>query len=123
MRMLALITMFLGWLVYSAMSAWAACPTCASMNALTAVDSGSMHHEMAGVHMPKEAGRATAPLKDPCASGNSAHMPLCAACLLLPPAVMAVAGGKADFGYPTPPLARALDDNRPAPQAPPPRLV
>ncbi|WP_434712146.1 hypothetical protein NMA58_02305 [Rhizobium sp. YTUHZ045] len=122
MRTLAFITMVLGWLVYSAMSAWAGCPTCASMNAPVAAESGSLNHEMAGMHMPKEAGKA-APSKDPCASGNAAHMPLCAACLVLPPAVMVVAGGKADFGYPAPPLARALDDDRPAPQAPPPRLV
>ncbi|MBX5222076.1 MULTISPECIES: hypothetical protein [unclassified Rhizobium] len=120
MRMIALITMFLGWLVYGAMSAWAGCPTCASMNAPAA--GGSMHHEMAGMPMPKEAGKAGS-LKDPCASGNFAHMPLCAACLMLPAAVMTVAGGKSNFGYPAPPLARALDDNRPAPQAPPPRLV
>lgn len=122
MRMLALITMFLGWLVYSAMFAWAGCPTCVSMNAPVAAESGSMHHQISGMAMPEGAGKA-ATLKDPCVSGNSAHMPLCAACLLLPPTVMVMAGGKSVFGYPAPPLARALDDNRPAPQAPPPRLA
>ncbi|OWV72235.1 hypothetical protein ATY77_10345 [Rhizobium sp. R634] len=121
MRTLALIAMFLGWLVYSAMSAWAGCPTCASMNAPAAVESGSMHHEMAGMDMHEGAGKTTA-AKDPCASGDAAHMPLCAACLLLPPTVIVMADGKSAFGYPPPPLVRALDDNRPAPQAPPPRL-
>ncbi|RFB98307.1 hypothetical protein B5K11_04120 [Rhizobium leguminosarum bv. trifolii] len=119
MRTLALITMILGWLVYSAMSAWAGCPTCASMNA-PAAETG-MHHQMAGMQMPDAAGKAD-PLKDPCASGNAAHMPLCAACLLLPPTVTVMDGGKSAFFYPAPALARALDDDRPAPQAPPPRL-
>ncbi|MFL5020529.1 MAG: hypothetical protein ACJ8EW_30915 [Rhizobium sp.] len=120
MRMLALITMFLGWLVYSAMSAWAGCPTCASMNAPVAVETG-MHHEMHGM-ATSEAVSKTDPLKDPCATGNSAHIPLCAACLLLPPTVMVMDGGKPIFGYPAPAPARALDDDRPVPTPPPPRL-
>ncbi|OWV82637.1 hypothetical protein ATY75_27055 [Rhizobium sp. N122] len=119
MRTLALITMVLGWLVYSAMSAWAGCPTCASMNA-PAAETG-MHHQMAGMQMPDAASKAD-PLKDPCSTGNAAHMPLCSACLLLPPAIMVVDSAKPVFAYPTPALARALDDDRPAPQAPPPRL-
>ncbi|NNU66669.1 hypothetical protein FE844_022175 [Rhizobium indicum] len=119
MRMLALITMLLGWLVYSAMSAWAGCPTCASMNA--AVIENGMHHEMAGMDRHEAAGKAD-PLKDPCTTGNSAHMPLCAACLLLPATVTVMDGGKSMFGYPGPALARALDDERPTPQPPPPRL-
>ncbi|AHG44216.1 hypothetical protein RLEG12_13700 [Rhizobium leguminosarum bv. trifolii CB782] len=121
MRTLALITMVLGWLVYSAMSAWAGCPTCASMNAPVAAEGGVMYHEISGMDMPEGAVK-TAPLKDPCTTGNSAHMPLCAACLLLPPTVTVTDGGKSVYGYPDPALARALDDNRPAPQAPPPRL-
>lgn len=120
MRTFALITMFLGWLVYSAMSAWAGCPTCASMNAPVAVETG-VHHEMHGM-ATSEAGRKTEPSKGPCASGNSAHMPLCVACLLLPPTVTVVASGKSIFGYPTPAPARALDDDKPVPQPPPPRL-
>ena len=121
MRTLALITMIVGWLVYSAMSAWAGCPTCASMNGPAAPKSISMDHAMAGMNMPEAAGKAKA-LKDPCATGSAAHMPLCAACLLLPPAAMAVAGAKPAFAYPNPALARVLDDNRPAPLAPPPRM-
>lgn len=120
MRTLALITMFLGWLIYSAMSAWAGCPTCASMNAPITVENG-MHHEISGMDIPQGADKAD-PLKDPCAAGDTAHMPLCAACLLLPPAVTVADSGKPAFAYPAPALARALDDNRPAPQAPPPRL-
>ncbi|MGO6696143.1 hypothetical protein ACCS54_31100 [Rhizobium johnstonii] len=120
MRMLALIAMCLGWLVYSAMSAWAGCPTCASMNAPVAVETG-MHHEMHGMAM-SGAERKTEPSKDPCAAGNAAHMPLCAVCLLLPPTVTVMDGGKSIFGYPPPALARALDDDKPTPQPPPPRL-
>ncbi|RXT28522.1 hypothetical protein B5P46_06990 [Rhizobium leguminosarum] len=120
MRMLALITMFLGWLVYSAMSAWADCPTCASMNAPVAVET-AMHHEMHGMAMSGAVGK-TEPSKGPCASGNSAHMPLCAACLLLPATVTIMDGGNSTFGYPAPALARALDDDKPTPQPPPPRL-
>ncbi|EJZ20356.1 hypothetical protein NE852_04780 [Rhizobium sp. Pop5] len=122
MRTLALITMVFSWLVYSAMSAWAGCPTCASMNAPAAPMAGTMQHAMAGMDMPEPAGKANR-LKDPCAAGGAAHMPLCAACLLLPPTVLATTGAKAVFAYPAPALARALDDNRPAPQAPPPRLA
>ncbi|MFS8147083.1 hypothetical protein [Rhizobium sp. BR 249] len=127
MRTLALITMILGWLVYSAMSAWAGCPTCASMNGpatakSASVDQGTMDHAMAGMDMPEAAGQAKA-LQDPCATGRAAHMPLCAACLLLPPAAMATAGAKPVFAYPAPALARVLYDNRPAPLAPPPRLA
>ncbi|MBB4288610.1 hypothetical protein GGE16_000626 [Rhizobium leguminosarum] len=120
MRTLAFITMVLGWLVYSAMSAWAGCPTCASMSAPVAVENG-MHHEMAGMDRPGAAGKAD-PMKDPCASGNAAHMPVCAACLLLPPTVTVTDGGQSVFGYPAPAPARALDDDKPTPQAPPPRL-
>ncbi|MBB2754793.1 UNVERIFIED_ORG: hypothetical protein GGI57_005529 [Rhizobium aethiopicum] len=121
MRTLALVTMVLSWLVYSAMSAWAGCPTCASMNAPSAAEAGGMHHQMAGMAMPDASGKA-APMKDPCATSNAAHMPLCAACLLLPPAMLVADNAKPVFAYPAPALARALDDNRPAPQAPPPRL-
>lgn len=120
MRMLALIAVFLGWLVYSAMSAGAGCPTCASMNAPVAVETG-MHHEMHGMAMSEAVGK-TEPSKGPCASGNSTHMPLCAACLLLPPAVTVTDGGKPTFSYPAPAPAHALDDDKPTPQSPPPRL-
>ncbi|PDT01864.1 hypothetical protein CO666_23550 [Rhizobium chutanense] len=121
MRMLALITMIVGWLIYSAMSAWAGCPTCASMSGPAAPESATADHAMAGMGMPEAAGKAKA-LKDPCATGRAAHMPLCAACLLLPPAAMAAAGAKPALTYPAPALARVLADNRPAPLAPPPRL-
>ena len=121
MRTLALITMVLSWLVYSAMSAWAGCPTCVSMNAPVAGEAGSTPHQMAGMDMAEAAGKADA-AKDPCSTGNAAHMPLCSACLLLPPAITVVDSAKPVFAYPVPALARALADDRPAPQAPPPRL-
>ncbi|WHO72733.1 hypothetical protein [Rhizobium sp. BT03] len=120
MRTLALVTMVLSWLVYSAMSAWAGCPTCASMNAPVAAEA-TMHHQTASMHRPDAAGKAD-PAKDPCSTGNAAHIPLCSACLLLPTAIMVVDSAKPVFAYPIPALARALDDDRPAPQAPPPRL-
>ncbi|RUM26065.1 hypothetical protein EFQ99_07190 [Rhizobium vallis] len=120
MRTLALVTMVFSWLVYSAMSAWAGCPTCASMNTRVVIEAG-VHHQMADMDMPRAADK-TDPLKDPCTTGDTAHMPVCAACLLLPPAVTVADSGKSAFAYPAPALARALDDNRPAPQAPPPRL-
>ncbi|WP_064693960.1 hypothetical protein [Rhizobium aegyptiacum] len=119
MRMIALMTMILGWLVYSAMSAWAGCPICTSMNRPAAPKSATMDHAMAGMNMPGATGKAEA-LKDPRATGRAAHMPLCAACL--PPAAMADRDAKPVFLYPAPALARVLDDNRPAPLAPPPRM-
>jgi len=122
MRTIALVTMVLGWLVYSAMSAWAGCPTCMSMNAPVAAEAGAMHHQIAGTHMPDTAAGKADPSKDPCSTGNAAHMPLCSACLLLPPAIMVVDSKKPVFAYPVPALDRTLDDDRPAPQAPPPRL-
>jgi len=120
MRALALMTMFFGWLVYSTMSAWAGCPTCASMNMAVQPETTS-HHHMDGMATPDMAAKSDS-AKDPC-STSAAHLPLCAACMVLPAADLIAAGGKPVFAYPSPALDRALRDNRPAPQAPPPRFI
>jgi hypothetical protein len=121
MRALALMTMFFGWLVYSTLSAWAGCPTCASMSTAVQTEASMTHHHMSGMAMPDMAAKADS-AKDPCSTGV-AHMPLCAACMVLPPADLLADGGKHVFAYPSPALDRALRDNRPTPQAPPPRFV
>ncbi|XAZ24216.1 hypothetical protein LVY75_13425 [Sinorhizobium sp. B11] len=127
MRAFALITMFFGWLVYSTMSAWAGCPTCASMNMAVQAEIGAAHlhtdgMDMGGMMSKSDMAAKNNSAKDPCATG-AAHMPLCAACMVMPPAYFIADDGKAAFAYPAPALDRALRDNRPAPQAPPPRLI
>ena len=119
MRAFALMTMFFGWLVYSTMSAWAGCPTCASMNMAVQAEASAAH-----LHVVANSGTAAKnnSAKDPCAMG-AAHMPLCAACMVVPPAYFIADGGKAVFAYPAPAPDRALRDNRPTPQAPPPRFI
>ncbi|MBB3656366.1 hypothetical protein FHX15_001579 [Rhizobium sp. BK650] len=113
--------MFFGWLVYSTMSAWAGCPTCASMSMAVQAEAGSPHHHADGMNMAEVAAKANS-AKDPCATGI-AHMPLCAACMVLPVADLFADGGKHVFAYPSPALDRALRDTKPAPQAPPPRFI
>lgn len=115
------MTMFFGWLVYSTLSAWAGCPTCASMNMAVQTKASMTHHHMEGMAMPDMAAKADS-AKDPCSTGI-AHMPLCAACMVLPPTDLLADGGKHVFAYPSPALDRALRDNRPVPQAPPPRFI
>ncbi len=121
MRAFALISMIFAWLVYGTLSAWAGCPTCASMTMQVQAKASVAHHHTEGMTMPEMAAKDRS-AKDPCATGV-AHMPLCAACLVLPPADLLADGGRHVFAYPSPALDRALSDNRPAPQAPPPRLV
>lgn len=121
MRALALITMFFGWLVYSTLSAWAGCPTCASMTMPVQIETSTTHHHMDGMSMADMTPQKDS-AKDPCSTGV-AHMPLCAACMVLPPIDLVANGGKPVFAYPAPALDRVLRDNRPAPQAPPPRFL
>ena len=119
MRLVAIIAMIFGWLIFSA-SAWAGCPMCASMNQPTVSDMQHDMHGMAGMAMA-HAGHDAA--KDPCSPGNPGHMATCSYCLTTPAAVMIGDGGRHVFAYPAPAAAKALADLRPAPQAPPPRLV
>lgn len=121
MRPFALMTMFFGCLVYSTMSAWAGCPTCASMTMAVQAEASVPHHHADGMDMRDMAAKDSS-AKDPCATGV-AHMPLCAACMVLPPADLIADGGKHVFAYPSPALDRVLRDSRPAPQAPPPRFI
>lgn len=121
MRAFALVTMFFGWLIYSTMSAWAGCPTCASMTTMVQAEASVPHHHTDGMEMPEMAAKDNS-AKDPCTTG-AAHMPLCAACMVLPPTDLISDSGKPIFAYPSPAPDRALRDNRPAPQAPPPRLI
>jgi hypothetical protein len=125
MRAFALMTMLFGWLVYSTMSAWAGCPTCASMNMAVQADTPHYHTDgmdMGGMMSKSAMAAKNKSAKDPCDTG-AAHMPLCAACMVVPPGDFIADGGKAVFAYPAPAPDRALRDNRPAPQAPPPRVI
>jgi hypothetical protein len=122
MRPIAIVTMMFAWLVYGTMSAWAGCPMCASMNQIASVDHGAdaQHHHIAGMEM----GTArAAPAKDPCAAGGMVHMPLCSACLVVPPVIDIQAEGRQVFSYPAPATSHAFPGARPAPLAPPPRLI
>jgi hypothetical protein len=121
MRAFALMTMVFGWLIYSTMSAWAGCPTCASMTVTLQAEASVPHHHTDGMDMPDMTAKDNS-VKDPCATG-AAHMPLCAACMVLTPSDLVAHGGRHVFAYPAPALDRALRDNRPAPQAPPPRVI
>ncbi len=124
MRFFSIATMMLALLTYGTMFAWAGCPMCASMSQPAAVDmvAGKPHHHMPGMDMGETA-KVLAPVKNPCAAGGMTHMPLCSACLVVPVDVMVHADGKQVFAYPSPAIALALPGARPAPQAPPPRLI
>lgn len=118
--------MLLGWLVYGMMPALAACPMCdspamtkASVETMAASHMRDMaampDHESMKSHVANHD-------QNPCKEGM-AHMPSCAACLVVPPA-LATGGGKVlAFSYPAPGTMRALPDSVPAPMAPPPRLL
>jgi outer membrane murein-binding lipoprotein Lpp len=121
MRPIAIVTMMFAWLVYGTMSAWAGCPMCASMNQIASVGNGvAAQHDMAGMDM---GAASAAPEKDPCAAGGMVHMPFCSACLVVPPVVAIHAGGRQVFSYPSPASAETFPGARPAPLAPPPRLI
>ncbi|TCU18988.1 hypothetical protein EV132_102217 [Rhizobium sullae] len=109
MRVFAITTMLFGWLFYSAISALAGCPMCASMQ------------QPIGMEMAAHEKTDTA--KDPCTTGDAARMAFCAVCLILPPPLMIDTSAKPVFAYPSPGVAHALAYLRPAPHAPPPRLV
>jgi len=121
MRFLAIIAMVFAWLAYGSMSAWAGCPTCLSMQTV-ASHSGGEHHDMSGMDMGENT-KSPAPQLDPCSAGGIVHMPFCSACLVVPPSIGFGVAGKHVFSYPAPGPAHALPDARPAPLAPPPRLV
>ncbi|KQV68452.1 hypothetical protein ASC90_11565 [Rhizobium sp. Root1220] len=119
MRFLAMITTMLAWLAYGTMSAWAGCPMCVSTANAATIDV-STHQHAPGMHMDE---RHSAPAKNPCSSGGVAHVALCVACIAILPATAAGGEGKQVFSYPAPAASAALPDARPAPVAPPPRLL
>jgi hypothetical protein len=121
MRLVSIIAMLLGWLIYSTMSAWAGCPMCASMATVASAQTAMPHHEMGGMKMA-ETGKAD-PFKDPCATGGMVHLPFCSACLMVPPTLMVDTGARHVFAYPSPASGQPLQDTLPGPVAPPPRLV
>ncbi|NLS02508.1 hypothetical protein HGP14_03875 [Rhizobium sp. P32RR-XVIII] len=118
MRFFAITTMLFGWLFYSAMSALAGCPMCASMQQPVMAE---MHYDMTGMDMSTPAKTGSA--KDPCVTGDNAHMAFCTVCLIVPPALMVDTNAKHMFAYPLPGVGQAIADHRIAPQPPPPRLV
>lgn len=122
MRPFAFASIVLGWLVYSVISAWAGCPICMPSNAPAAIETVGTHHHGGHAGM-MEAVKKADPVKAPCSTDGTAHMSYCAACLVVLPPFMGDTGDKHLFAYPAPAVMQALHDNRPAPQAPPPRSV
>ncbi|MBN8950302.1 MULTISPECIES: hypothetical protein [unclassified Rhizobium] len=125
MRVLAILTMLIAWLLYGAMPALANCPVCDSAMSMPATATMSAHDGM--VDMPGMAGHANIgePKEkkpdNPCA-GGMAHVASCAACLALTPALV-IEGGKQIVSYPVPAPGQRLFGARPQPTAPPPRFA
>lgn len=126
MRRISTLIMLLGWLVYGTMPALAACPMCTSPAMTQAsIETKAASHMRHMAAMPDHESMTSHVAnhdQNPC-KGGMAHMPSCAACLVVPPA-LAIAGDKlVAFSYPAPGTMRALPDSVPAPTAPPPRLL
>lgn len=122
MRFLAFTSIVLGWLVYSIVSAWAGCPICLSVNAPASAEAVSIHHHDRDHAGMMEVAKKADPAKAPCSTDGAAHMSYCGACLVVLPPLMIDTGAKHLSAYPAPAVVQALHDNRPTPQAPPPRL-
>ncbi len=123
-RYLAILTMVIAWLIYGAMPALADCPICdaeISMPMSSDMASPHMMDGMSGMDMHDSA-HAGGHKSNPC-SGDMAHVSFCAACLIVPPSVTIDSGRQLAFAYPAPAISSPLRDNRPAPAAPPPRLL
>ncbi|GAC1041756.1 hypothetical protein [Rhizobium sp. No.120] len=123
MRLLAILTTMIAWMLYGAMPVLASCPICDSVAAIPAASTMTMHGGMA--HTPGMAGHGDMHQEkkpeNPCA-GGMAHVASCAACLALTPTLMADEGKQA-VSYPAPAPGQRLADSRPQPTAPPPRLT
>lgn len=128
MRFFATLTMLIAWLFYGAMPALANCPICDSATAMPIVTVGaSMPDAMAGMDHGSMTMHANKVIPDktpdnPCA-GGMAHVPSCAACLAVAPALAAADNAAPAFSYPAPTHGQRLTDSRPAPTAPPPRFA
>jgi hypothetical protein len=119
MRVLAILTMLIAWLLYGAMPALANCLVCDSAMSMRATATMSMHDDMAD-HADIAQHQQKKP-ENPC-TGGMAHMASCAACLALTP-TLAIEGAKNTFSYPAPAPSQRLADLRPQPTAPPPRFA
>jgi hypothetical protein len=122
MRLLAFISIVLAWLVYGIVSAWAGCPICLTASTPGSAETVTTHHHGDHAGMTEAAKKADR-VKAPCSTDGAAHTSSCAACLVVPPPLVADAGAEHLFAYPAPAVAQALHGDRPAPQAPPPRCV
>lgn len=122
MRFFAILTMLIAWLFYGAMPALASCPICDSEMAMPAASTVSMTdmHGMAG-HGDMAQYREKKP-ENPCA-GGMAHVPSCAACLAVTPALAAADSRQHVFSYPVPAPVQRLAGARPEPMSPPPRFA
>ncbi len=125
MRLLAILSMVIAWLLYGAMPVLASCPICDSVGAMPAASTMSIHETMADMpgmasHSDMAQHQEKKP-QNPCA-GGMAHVASCAACLALTSTLMAEEGKRA-FSYPAPEPGQRLADSRPQPTAPPPRLA
>lgn len=121
MRLLAILTMMIAWMLYGAMPVLASCPVCDSVAAMPAASTMSMHDGMAGMtgHGDMAQHHEKKP-ENPCA-GGMAHVASCAACLALMPTLV-IEDGKHAFSYPAPAPSQRLAGSRPQPTAPPPRF-
>lgn len=125
MRTIAVLTMFVAWLLYGAMPALANCPICRSEVAAPLAVAHE-HGEMAGAsamadHATKQP-HGDDRNANPCA-GDMAHVPFCAACLAMPPTLVAEAGNALGFSYPAPTSSEPLRALPRAPPPPPPRIL
>lgn len=121
MRVFAILTMLIAWVLYGAMPALANCPVCESVMSTPQAASMNM------ADMPDIAGHANMAEpqqkkpENPCA-GGMAHVASCAACLALMP-TLAIEGGKHAFSYPAPAPGQRLTGSQLQPTAPPPRFA
>lgn len=126
MRFFAILTMLIAWLFYGAMPALAKCPICDSAMTMPTISSKSMHAAMADMSGMTDHGSMAMHTDkkpdNPCADGM-AHVPSCAACLAVAPALAADNGKALAFSYPAPTHGQRLHDSRPTPTAPPPRFA
>ncbi|SCB33031.1 hypothetical protein [Rhizobium hainanense] len=125
MRLIAMLTMLIAWLLYGAMPALASCPVCDSTMPMPVTATMSMndgmgdmpgmtgHGDMAQHHEKKP--------ENPCA-GGMAHVASCAACLALTP-TLSIEEANNTFSYPAPAPSQRLAGSRPQPTAPPPRFA
>ncbi|MEZ2129435.1 MULTISPECIES: hypothetical protein [unclassified Sinorhizobium] len=127
MRRISTLIMFLGWLVYGVMPALAACPMCdssATIRAVIETTTAATHMRHMAAMSDDESMTLHAADRDqnPCKNGM-AHLPSCAICLIVPPAIAIGDAKVLAFSYPAPESMRPLPDSVPAPTAPPPRLL